>query len=379
MKRVENNTDNDKGPTKSFSKKVKRESLMLFAGAASGAITKTSIAPLDRIKILHQIQGMRGDMATPKKYLGIFQTFGRIVKEEGFFSLYNGNGANILRVVPAYAFKFYFNDTFKDLVKRPNQKLEKLSFSQLMVAGSAAGCCQIMITYPLDVLRTRLALTVDQAGGAKFKGIGDCFLQTVQKEGLHSIYKGMGPTIISGTPYIALQMTFYEVFQKIFKQTAKNLKGNPPPVAKSMGGLSSSTDGDTNKLSQLTSVKNKNSDLSNNNNNNIHIIISNNNEPKFNFFSVDVLWKLLSGACAGLMAQTITYPGDTVRRRMQCNGIGGEHLFYQTSWDAIVKIYRQEGWTAFFKGVKANSVACIPGAAIQFLAYEYLKVLFGVS
>jgi len=90
--------------------------LQLIAGAGSGAITKTLIAPLDRIKILFQIQGMKSS-SEPILYRGILQTAMRVTHDEGFLSLYNGNGANILRVIPSYALKFMFNDTFKELVK----------------------------------------------------------------------------------------------------------------------------------------------------------------------------------------------------------------------------------------------------------------------
>lgn len=100
-----------------------------------------------------------------------------------------------------------------------------------------------------------------------------------------------------------------------------------------------------------------------------------------NLFKSDdknIVLNLLSGSCAGLVAQTITYPGDTLRRRMQTNGIGGEAVIYKNSIDAIVKIYKNEGQLAFFKGLKANCISCIPGAAIQFVVYDFLKSIFGV-
>lgn len=184
--------------------KIRKTLFQLIAGAGSGAITKTIIAPLDRIKILHQIQGMKPS-SLPKKYDGIIQTGKIVIQEEGVLSLYKGNGANVLRVIPNYALKFMFNDFFKDLVKKPNQ-MTPLTFNQLILSGSAAGFSQIILTYPLELVRTRLALSVDQSGSTKFKGIYDCFKVTIQKEGVLSLYKGVGPTIFSGTPYIGLQV-----------------------------------------------------------------------------------------------------------------------------------------------------------------------------
>ena len=61
-----------------------------------------------------------------------WQTISTIVKEEGFFALYYGNMANCVRIIPVYALKFTFNDTYKNLVKREGQQLKDLSFSQMI-------------------------------------------------------------------------------------------------------------------------------------------------------------------------------------------------------------------------------------------------------
>ncbi len=89
--------------------RVPVELRLLFAGGASGAITYTLIAPLERTKILLQVQGMRGS----SKYQSVGQTLLRVVREEGLLALYKGNLANVARVVPTYALKFMFNDRFK--------------------------------------------------------------------------------------------------------------------------------------------------------------------------------------------------------------------------------------------------------------------------
>jgi hypothetical protein len=62
---------------------------------------------------------------------------------------------------------------------------------------------------------------------------------------------------------------------------------------------------------------------------------------------------------------------------MQTNGMGGSERIYSTTWDACVKIVQREGWRAFYKGLNANLIRCIPGAAIQFEAYELAKKWLG--
>merc|ERR1719197_2303274 len=90
------------------------------------------------------------------KYTSIGQCVRVMYQEEGFLSLWKGNGANCTRVVPVYALKFTFNDTYKNMVRQPGQDLADLSFRQMIMAGMAAGLCQCVITYPLEVVRTRL-------------------------------------------------------------------------------------------------------------------------------------------------------------------------------------------------------------------------------
>ena len=210
-----------------------------------------------------------------------------------------------------------------DFVKDPSQKANQLSFNQMMIAGSLGGLIQIVLTYPLEVIRTRLSLSEKLSSNQKYKGIIDCYSKIVRKEGFIALYKGLGPTIVVGTPYVGLQMSFYD----IYKRMNNNLF--------------------------FSDQEKKNETL---------VILSN----------------LFSGALAGLTAQNLTYPGDTLRRRLQTNGIGGEKKKYRNSFDAISKIYRMEGIRGFFKGILLNSYRVLPSSAIQFACYDFLKSIFGI-
>ena len=88
-----------------------------------------------------------------------------------------------------------------------------------------------------------------------------------------------------------------------------------------------------------------------------------------------VLWQLTAGAMSGLIAQTITYPGDTVRRRMQNNGAGGAPRVYRNAFHCTSEIVKNEGVKGFFRGAWTNTVRAVPGAAFQFASYEMFKRL----
>jgi hypothetical protein len=71
------------------------------------------------------------------------------------------------------------------------------------------------------------------------------------------------------------------------------------------------------------------------------------------------------------------YPGDTVRRRMQSNGAGGAPRVYRNSFHCTSEVFKNEGVAGFFKGSWTNTVRCLPGAGIQFAAYEFMKKILG--
>lgn len=164
-------------------------------------------------------QGMT--QAADRKYTSLFQSLKTVLREEGVLSLWKGNGANVVRVVPVYALKFAFNDEFKAIVRRFRAEQSaaavaaggaatrtKLSFGERIAAGTMAGMFQIVVTYPLEVTRTRL--TLGPGLGLQYKGIVDCMRTTMRSEGIAGLYKGLGPTILSGAPYVGLQMTGYD-------------------------------------------------------------------------------------------------------------------------------------------------------------------------
>lgn len=65
---------------------------------------------------------------------------------------------------------------------------------------------------PIETVRTRLTLSRDLAH-IRFKGITDCFVQTVRLEGPRALYKGFGVSMATGAPYVGIQMSIYSWLQ----------------------------------------------------------------------------------------------------------------------------------------------------------------------
>ena len=84
------------------------------------------------------------------------------------------------------------------------------------------------------------------------------------------------------------------------------------------------------------------------------------------------LWLMLAGSSAGLIAQTMAYWGDTIKKQMQTDGINGKKI-YKGSLDCIIKIYKKNGIHGFYQGIILNSIKCIPESSLQFTIYEISK------
>ena len=82
---------------------------------------------------------------------------------------------------------------------------------------------------------------------------------------------------------------------------------------------------------------------------------------------------LMSGGLSGLVAVTIVYPTDLIRRRLQLQGFDPSVPKYDGIIDSIRKIYACERIPGFYRGLTANYIKLFPTISIQFWTLEYLK------
>lgn len=285
-----------------------------LAGGISAAVSKTAVAPIERVKLLLQVQHASKQMAKEQHYKGIIDAFVRIPQEQGMLSYWRGNFANVLRYFPTQALNFAFKDKFKQVFMSGVDKKTQFwrYFAANLASGGAAGAASLCFVYPLDYARTRLGADVGKGMAQReYTGLGNCLSKTVKTDGVVGLYRGFNVSVQGIIIYRAAYFGFFD--------TAKGLLPDPK---------------------------------------NTPIIIS---------------WAIAQTVTT--VAGIISYPFDTVRRRMMMqSGRKGGEIMYTGTIDCWRKILAQEGGGAFFKGALSN-VLRGTGGALVLVFYDELKKL----
>ena len=170
----------------------------------------------------------------------------------------------------------------------------------------------VATTYPLDLIRTRLSSLESVRG--QYNGIVSAFRVITKKEGLRGLYRGLFATSLGVIPYNAIQFNTYALM-KMFVAGERELE-------------------------ELTVVE-----------------------------------TLTCGAVAGATAQTITYPLDVIRRRMQMTAVNTPERQYSGVVDCFTRTLRVEGVRGLYAGLLPNFLKVVPAMSTSFVCYEFTKSL----
>lgn len=320
--------------------------LSFAAGGLAGVLAKTAIAPLDRLKIIFQISAM------PFSFRALTAEARRAVAEEGVRALFRGNLAQVLRVYPYSGVQLAAYDRFAAALAarhetgaarsghsdssehhyKPMAARERLRAWEKLLAGAAAGAMSVIATYPLDLVRARLAVQMAQPPPGTTAAASDAVrsyaslpaaLAELHAEtltlGPSALFRGMVPTLLGILPYAGLAFLTFESCKQAY--------------ADAHGGAEPGT---------------------------VH--------------------KLAFGGLAGLIGQVATYPLDVVRRRMQTDGYSRIHAHATGSGPPPegmlhtgVRIFAAEGLRGLFKGVSLNFVKGPIAAGVSFTVFDALK------
>ncbi|KAH8246285.1 hypothetical protein KR038_011158 [Drosophila bunnanda] len=293
----------------------------LVAGGIAGAVSRTCTAPLDRIKVYLQVQTQR---------MGISECMQIMLKEGGSRSMWRGNGINVLKIAPETALKFAAYEQMKRLI-RGDDASRQMSIVERFYAGAAAGGISQTIIYPMEVLKTRLALRKT----GQYAGIADAAAKIYKHEGARSFYRGYVPNILGILPYAGIDLAVYETLKRRYIASHDN-----------------------------------------------------NEQPSF-------LVLLACGSTSSALGQLCSYPLALVRTRLQAQAAetianqkrktqiplksSDAHSGEETMTGLFRKIVRQEGLTGLYRGITPNFLKVLPAVSISYVVYEYSSRALGIK
>ncbi|KAF8462043.1 putative mitochondrial carrier protein [Kalaharituber pfeilii] len=326
------------------------------AGGVAGCAAKTLIAPLDRVKILFQASNPQFLKYTGS-WLGVVDAVKDIRQHEGFFGLYKGHSATLLRIFPYAAIKFVAYEQVRAiLIKSEDQETPARRF----LSGSLAGVTSVLFTYPLEVIRVRLAFETKRD---RRSGLVDICKKIYMEAGYTPAASKAVPAAISATPHQIRPLAGLSNFYRGFFPTVLGML----PYA-GVSFLTHDLIGDWLRkpgISKYTTISRPAGP---------HEALDYDGNRKV----VLKVWaELLSGGLAGLCSQTASYPLEVIRRRMQVSGAVGNGKFLRIG-ETAATIWRTNGFRGFFVGLSIGYVKIIPMTATAFFVYERSKLYLGI-
>lgn len=317
---------------------------------------KTVVGPLDRVKILLQTRNP-AFLKYAGHWSGLHLALRDIYAEHGIRGLFKGHSATLLRIFPYAGIKFLAYDQIR-AVFISNQAQE--TPGRRFISGSLAGMVSVFFTYPLEVIRVRLAFETSADKRSTLRGICKMIYNEhaaptthhptnplsaaaatvvekgVPQTGLANFFRGFTPTLLGMVPYAGASFLAHDTMSDVLRLPALAPYTTLPHTSR----IESETS--TYKPAQLQ------------------------------------YWAELStGGFAGFFSQTVSYPLEVIRRRMQVGGVVGDGHRLGIA-EVTKRIFLEKGWRGFFVGLTIGYVKVIPMSATSFLVWERGKYYLGI-
>ncbi|XP_063979967.1 calcium-binding mitochondrial carrier protein Aralar1 isoform X2 [Diachasmimorpha longicaudata] len=169
-------------------------------GSIGGAVGATAVYPIDLVKTRMQNQ-RTGSFIGELMYRNSFDCCKKVIRHEGFFGLYRGLVPQLMGVAPEKAIKLTVNDFVRDKFADKNGNLPLYGE---IVSGACAGGSQVIFTNPLEIVKIRLQVAGEIAGGSKVRA-----WTVVQELGLFGLYKGARACFLRDVPFSAIYFPMY--------------------------------------------------------------------------------------------------------------------------------------------------------------------------
>ncbi|KAK8051076.1 hypothetical protein PG993_002461 [Apiospora rasikravindrae] len=319
-----------------------------IAGGIAGCAAKTSVAPLDRVKILFQTSNPQFAKYT-SSWVGLARALRDIYGRDGIMGLFRGHSATLLKIYPYAAIKFVAYEQYRAVIV--GSKAQE-TWGRRFTAGALAGVTSVFFTYPLEVIRVRLAFEtkhrssslVDickkiyheqpapKATPGAAQGVASAAAAVTPRTGMINFYRGFSMTMLGMVPYAGISFLTHDTMGDLFRL----------PSVRRHTTLPQSANAPADKPAPLRA------------------------------------WaELTSGGISGAVSQTVSYPLEVIRRRMQVGGAVGDGHRLRIG-ETVGLIFKERGLSGFFVGLSIGYVKIIPLSAVSFYTYERMKTVFGI-
>jgi solute carrier family 25 protein 16 len=320
------------------------------------------VAPLYRVKILFQASNPHFAKYT-SSWSGLAAALRDIKRYEGASGLFKGHSATLLRIFPYAAIKFLAYEQIRAVIIPSPDKETSI---RRLVSGSLAGVTSVFFTYPLELVRVRLAFETKRtsrssltdicrqiyhervvppsngpaavgegAAVATAENVSSAVNKVVPRTGFANFYRGFGPTILGMLPYAGMSFLTHDTVGDWLRHPAIAQYTTLPETESTRAKKGS-------RRPQLTAAA-----------------------------------ELSSGALAGLVSQTSSYPLEVVRRRMQVGGAVGDGRRLGIV-ETASKIWLERGFRGYWVGLTIGYLKVVPMVATSFFVYERLKWSLGI-
>ncbi|KAG5301366.1 mitochondrial carrier protein [Histoplasma ohiense] len=351
-----------------------------LAGGLAGCAAKTVVGPLDRVKILFQTSNPQFAKYSTG-WFGVVRAMQDINSHEGLRGLFKGHSATLLRIFPYAAIKFLAYEQIRAVVIPARDK--ETPFRRL-ISGSMAGLTSVFFTYPLEVMRVRLAFETKHNVRSSLRRIcrqiynenrpttGPAPVTTATaattttaapatatssltspskphtlsstpahapRYGLSNFYRGFSPTLLGMLPYAGVSFLTHDTVGDWLRQP---------------------------KLAPYTTIPHSDKPPA-----------TTGTAQPYKRVQLTAPAELLSGALAGLVSQTSSYPLEVIRRRMQVAGAVGDGHRMRIA-EAGKRIFAERGFRGFWVGLTIGYMKVVPMVAVSFYVYERSKWWLGI-
>ncbi|KAI5481463.1 hypothetical protein MNV49_004220 [Pseudohyphozyma bogoriensis] len=267
-----------------------------------------------------------------------------------------------------------------------------------LISGSFGGAAQVLVGQPLDTIKTR----AQTAPAGAFKGPLDIAVQTIKKEGVLALYKGMASPLIGVAAVNSLLFTSFSTAKKVISPypdlsiaqvsaagaiagAVQSVLASPVEMFKIRMQGQYGKGGDVKKLRDVVGDMYTQYGWKRGIMRGYWITVVREIPAYAGFYagyeyskrsfqkqygtpSIPVWATLVSGAIGGIGYWTACYPLDVVKSRIQLAEAPPKGANYIVN--TFRTIYREEGAKAFIRGLSPTYIRAVPAAASTFVAFE---------